>query len=175
MSKVSFADQFLPIDYLLGAQTDIKAGKSVSGNDLLLAIEQAIQQSLPDEVRSIVRQASIPNLKTRGRPRKFGASLDLALDRVDHFYPALLRYEQRKRDIFLRSGKARSKGDSPSMLAYTRLLRHMKNEFGPMTWEALRNMHSRWRMGRFHSAKNNVDSDDFDDEVDGRFPAATST
>jgi hypothetical protein len=128
MSKISFPDQFLPIDYLLSAQTNIKAGKSVSGNDLLLAIEQAIRRPLPDEVRSIVCQASIPTLKIRGRPAKFGASLDLALDRVDHFYPALLRYEQRKRDIFLRSGKARCKGDSPSMLAYTRLLRHMKNE-----------------------------------------------
>jgi hypothetical protein len=42
-------------------------GSWVCPGDLLLAIEQAIQQSLPDEVRSIVRQASIPNLKTRGR------------------------------------------------------------------------------------------------------------
>jgi hypothetical protein len=138
MSKIPFADQILPTDYLLSAQTNIEAGKPVSGEDLLLAIEQSIQQQLPETVRNIVRRAIIPAVKTRGRPSKFGASLDLALEKVDQRYPALLRYEKRKKHDLLQSGKAALKGDSSSMFAYGRLLQHMKDDFGPMTWEALR-------------------------------------
>jgi hypothetical protein len=148
----------------------IAAGNAVAGDDLLLAIEQSIQQQLPEVVRNIVRRAIIPEMKTRGRPTKFGVLLDLALDKVDHRYPALLRYEQRKKDRLLKSGKAALKGESPSILAYERLVRHMKDEFGPMTREALKNMHSEWRNGHFHSAENHVDSDDYNAEIKRLFP-----
>jgi hypothetical protein len=111
-------------------------------------------------------------VKTRGRPSKFGASLDLALEKVDQRYPALLRYEQRKKDRLLKSGKAVLKGGSPSLLAYARLLRHMKDEFGPMTREALSNKHSAWRNGNFHSAENHVDFEGYDAEIERLFPAA---
>ena len=46
MPNTPFSSQFLPIDYLLSAQTDIKAGKPVAGEALLGAIEQRIQQQL---------------------------------------------------------------------------------------------------------------------------------
>jgi hypothetical protein len=108
MPKIPFSRQILPIDYLSSAQADIKAGKPVSGDALLGAIEQSIQQQLPDAVREIVSRALIPAVKTRGRPTKFGASLDLALDRVHARYPALLRYEQRNKD----RGNGVSKGSS---------------------------------------------------------------
>ena len=170
MSKIPFADQILPTDYLLSAQTNIEACKPVSGEDLLLAIEQSIQQRLSEAVSNVVRRAIIPAVKVRGRPSKFGASLDLALEKLDQRYPALLRYEQRKKDRLLKSGKAAQKGDSPSILAYERLLRHMKDEF-PMSWEALKNMHSAWRNGHFHSAENHVDSEDHDAEIERLFPA----
>jgi hypothetical protein len=110
-------------------------------------------------------------VKSRGRPTKFGAALDFALEKVDRLYPALLRYEKRKKDGLLKSGKAALRGESPSMLAYERLLRHMKDEFGPMTREGLKNMHSAWRHGHFHSAENHVDSEDHDAEIDRLFPA----
>jgi hypothetical protein len=173
MPNTPFSRQVLPIDYLLSAQTDIKAGKPVSGETLLCVIEQNIQEQLPDTVRDIVRRALIPAMKTRGRPMKFGALLDFALEKVDVRYPALLRYEQQKKDRLLRTGKGVSKGDySPSLLAYDRLLRHMKDAFGPMTPEALRNMHSAWRNGRFHSSDNQTDSEDFEAEIERRFPAS---
>jgi hypothetical protein len=170
MSKIPFADQILPTDYLLSAQTNIEAGKPVSGEDLLLAIEQSIQQRLPEAVRNVVRRAIIPAVKVRGRPSKFGASLDLALEKVDQRYPALRRYEERKKARFLKSGKAALKGESPSLLAYARLVWHMKDEFGPMTREALKNMHSEWRSGRFHSAENDIDSEDFEAEIERTYP-----
>jgi hypothetical protein len=148
MRKIPFSSQILPVDYLLAAQVDVKAGKQVSGEALLQAIEQSSQQQLPHAVREIVSRALIPAAKTRGRPTKFDASLDVALDRVHTRYPALLRYEQRNKN----RGKGISKGNSsPSKLAYERLLRHMKRDFGPMTWEALRNMHSAWTKGRLHT------------------------
>ena len=162
MSKIPFADQIQPVDYLLSARTNIQAGKPVSGDDLLHMIEQCMRQALPESARNIVRLALIPAVKTRGRPMKFGALLDLALEKVDRRYPALLRYEQRKKDRLLKSGKGISKGDySPSLRAYDRLLRHMKDEFDPITPEALRNMHSAWRNGRFHASDNQIDSAGF--------------
>ena len=167
MRNISFSRQTLPIDYVSSAQADIKAARSVSGIALLAAIEQSIQQQLPGAVRKIIRRALIPAVKTRGRPTKFGASLDLALDRVHTRYPALLRYEQRNKD----RGKGISRGaSSPSKLAYERLLRHMKRDFGPITWEALRNMHSMWTNGRLHAPHNQIDSEDFDAEIDRQFP-----
>jgi hypothetical protein len=46
MSKIPFSEQRLPPDHLTAAQTDVGAGRSVTGNELLLAIEQSMQQSL---------------------------------------------------------------------------------------------------------------------------------
>lgn len=167
MRNIPFSRQTLPIDHVLSAQADIKAGKQVLGHALLAAIEQSIQQRLPVVVRKMVGLALIPAVKTRGRPTKFDASLDLALDRVHKRYPALLRYEQRKKN----RGNGIPKGNgSPSKLAYERLLRHMKCDFGPITPEALRNMHSEWKNGHFHSPENDINSEDFDEEIDRQFP-----
>jgi len=162
--------QKLPPDHLAFVQTSIAAGDGVAGDDLLLAIEQSIQQPLSEVVRKIVGLAIIPAVKTRGRPPKFGVLLDLALNEVDLRYPALLRYEKRKKKRLLKSGQVPQKGDSPSMLAYERLLRHMKRDFGPMTPEALRNMHSLYRKGHFHSSENHTDSEDYDAAIERRFP-----
>jgi len=162
--------QKLPPDHLAFVQTSIAAGDGVAGDDLLLAIEQSIQQPLSEVVRKIVGLAIISAVKTRGRPPKFGVLLDLALDKVDHRYPALLRYEKRKKKRLLKSGEVLQKGDSPSMLAYERLLRHMKDDFGPMTPGALGNMHSAYRKGRFHSSENHIDSQDFERKIRRRFP-----
>jgi hypothetical protein len=170
MSKIGFEHQKLPIDHLACVQAMIQAGKSVAGDDLLLAVEQSMRQSLPAEARDIVRRALITAVKTRGRPPKFDAYLDLALDKVDQRYPALLRYEQRKKQLLLKSGKVALKGESPSRLAYARLLRHMKHEFGPMTPEGLGNMHSGYRKGRLHSTENHIDSEDFEAEIEHTFP-----
>ena len=170
MSNTPIPNQKLPPDHLLFVQMSIAAGNAVAGDDLLLAIEQSIQQPLSEVARAVVRRAIIPAVKARGRPSKFGALLDLALDKVDQRYPALLRYEKRKKDRLLKSGKAVQKGDSPSLLAYERLLRHMKDDFGPMTPEGLRNMHSLYRKGHFHPAENFIDSEDFDAEIERLFP-----
>lgn len=170
MRKIPFSDQILPVDYLLSVRIGIRAGKLIPGGDLLRLIEQCTGQLLPEDARNVVRLALIPPVKTRGRPSKFGAPLDLALEKVDHRYPALLRYEKRKRVRLQRSGKVALKGESPSLLAYNRLVRHMKNDFGPITREALKTMHSAWKNGHFHAAENHVDSKDYDAEIERMFP-----
>ena len=175
MTNIPIRAQILPVNYLAFVQAYVRAGKPVSGEDILLTIEQSIERQLPEAVQNIVRRAIIPAVKTRGRPSKFGASLDLALERVDQRYPALLRYEQRKKDRLLKSGKAPEKGESPSLLAYNRLLKPISREFGAITREALRNMHSEWRNGHFHSAGSHVDSEDYDAEIERLFPAVSES
>jgi hypothetical protein len=174
MPNIPIEQQILPADHLSHVQMSIQVGKPVCGDDLLLAIEQISGQPLSEVARNLVRRALIPAAKSPGRPSKFGAPLDFALEKLDQRYPALLRYEKRKKDRLLKRGKATLKGESPSMLAYARLLRHMKVDFGPMSWEALKNLHSAWRRGHFHSAENEVESEDYDAEIDRLFPAAES-
>ena len=175
MTNIPIRAQILPVNYLAFVHAYVRAGKPVSGEDILLTIEQSIERQLPEAVQNIVRRAIIPAVKTRGRPSKFGASLDLALEKVDQRYPALLRYEQRKKDRLLKSGKAPEKGESPSLLAYDRLLKPISREFGAITREALRNMHSEWRNGHFHSAGSHVDSEDYYAETERLFPAVSES
>jgi hypothetical protein len=117
MTNIPIRTQILPNNSLASVQACIRDGKQVAGEDILFTIEQSIERQLPEAVQNIVRRAIIPAVKTRGRPSKFEASLDLALERVDQRYPALLRYEQRKKDRLLKSGKAPEEGESPSWLA----------------------------------------------------------
>jgi len=49
----------------------------------------------------------------------------------------------------------------------------MKDDFGNIDWLALRNLHSKWKHGHFHSAENHVDSEDFDTEIERQFPSPT--
>jgi REP element-mobilizing transposase RayT len=56
-------------------------------------------------------------------------------------------------------------------LAYGEILREMKADFPNMDWRGLRNKHSQWKNGHFHSADNHVVSEDFDAEIERQFPA----
>lgn len=117
MTNIPIRAQILPKNPLAFVQACIQNGKQVSGEDILSTIEQSIERQLPEDVQNIVRRAIISAVKTRGRPSKVGASLDFALEKLDRRYPALLRYEQRKKDRLLKSGKAAQKGESP-LLSY---------------------------------------------------------
>ena len=55
-------------------------------------------------------------------------------------------------------------------MAYTEILQEMKADFPNIGWEALRNKHTAWKNGHFHSVENNIDSDDFDAEIERLFP-----
>ena len=63
-----------------------------------------------------------------------------------------------------------SAGQTPSELAYTEILQEMKADFPNIGWEALRNKHTSWKNGHFHSVENDIDSDDFEAEIERLFP-----
>lgn len=176
MPNIPVDKQILPPDYLTSALVAAESGEPVSGDDLLLAIEQSIGRRLPEKVRGLVCGATIPAGRTRGRPSNFGANRDFAMATIDICYPRLLRKFQnecRKQRAAARvAGHKLARAEkSPSELAYRFILKHRKKLFGAITWEALRNMHSQWQHGRFHSNKVELDSEDFDAAIERLFPS----
>jgi len=95
---------------------------------------------------------------------------------VDARYPAILqRYEgealQRRRSAAAEGSVLAGAEPTPSELAYREILQDMKAVFPNIDWLALRNKRSAWKNGHFHSADNDVDSEDFDAEIERHFPA----
>lgn len=160
-------------DLLQDVEHQIAQGKAVSGADLLGAIEQSLGRQLGDRLRGLVCKFNIPEVKRRGRPHSFDAKMDLAFDKLDRRYPALLRYEARQ----VRKTKTANVSNraSASERAYERLRNHMNDDFGFFScWETLKNKHCEWKHGRLHSMKTKVDSEDFDAEIERQFPAPKS-
>jgi len=169
VSKIPFEKQHLPADLVLQVERDIALGNSVTGSDLLAAIEQSIDLQLAARLRDIVSKSSIPAVKRRGRPSRCKGREDFALAEVDDRYPALLRKHEeeaeQKRLLAAAAGDILASAErTPSELAYTDILnlRRMKRVFRNLDWQTLRNKHSEWKNGHWHSAENSVDSEDFD-------------
>jgi len=59
--------------------------------------------------------------------------------------------------------------------AYREISQVMKADFPNIDWRALRNKHSAWKTGHFHLADNDVDSEDFDAEIERQFPEPTAS
>jgi hypothetical protein len=176
MSNIGIEKQRLQVNLVEQIEREIAQGHGVSGEILLAAIEQSAGLKLPAPLPEIVAKASIPAVKRPGRPRNCKGREDFALEEVDARYPALLlKYEQEARQ---RRILASTDGDdlaraepTPSELAYGEILREMKADFPNMDWRGLRNKHSQWKNGHFHSADNHVVSEDFDAEIERQFPA----
>jgi hypothetical protein len=177
MSNIPFEQQVFPITV---EQIDhqIALGKAVSGDELLHAIEWSVGQPLDDRLRKVVSAFSVVAVKRRGRPGNFKGREDFALRQVDARYPALLqKYEgearQRRLSAAAKGSVLPSAERTPSELAYTKIqkMKGVKAVFPNVGWQALRNLHSAWKKGHFHSLKNDIRSDDFDAEIDRLFPA----
>jgi hypothetical protein len=145
---------------------------------LLGALEQSAGHQLDDRLRAVIRKFSVSAVKRRGRPSNPKAAEDFALADINDLYPALLRkYEEEARQRRLLAAAEGtvlpSAEQTPSELAYTEILgkKGIKAVFPNIGWTALRNMHSKWNNGRFHSAENHIRSDDFDAEIERLFPA----
>src|SRR3954447_6421754 len=135
MRRIPFSQQTLPPDYLTAVKADVQSGKPVSGDDLLRAIEQCVSKPLVEDLRDVVRRSKISGVKRRGRPLRFRAVLDFALEEVDQEYPNLLRKyqdEARQQKAAARAAGAKlPKTDhSPSERAYRRILTTVKKDFG---------------------------------------------
>lgn len=175
MSTIPYeTQQRLPIT-VEQIEYQIAQGLAVSGVELRRTIEWAVGHSLDGRLREVISSFSVAAVKRRGRPSSSKAREDFALKEVDERYPAKLqKYEEEARQRRLSAATEGtvlpSAARTPSELAYTEILQEMKADFANIGWEALRNKHTAWKNGHFHSAENNIRSDDFDAEIERLFP-----
>jgi hypothetical protein len=177
MSSIPFENQRLPVNLVEQIEHDLAQGKAVSGDVLLRALEQSGGHQLDDRCRDMVRRFSVSAVKRRGRPTICKGPEDFTLEEVDAQYPALLRKHeeeaQQRRLLAAAEGTILPSAEpTPSELAYTQILKDMQADFPTLHWETLRNKHSEWKTGHFHSAENEIDSEDYDAEIERLFPPA---
>jgi hypothetical protein len=177
MPKIPFEKQRLPVNPVEQIEHKIAQGEAASGDELLDAIEQSHGQHLDDRLRNVIRRFSVSAVKRPGRPSKSKGREDFASKEVDDRYPALLRKheeeaQERKRLAAAEGTFLASTELKPSELAYTQILKDMQADFPNLHWETLRNKHSEWKTGHFHSAENEIDSEDYDAEIERLFPPA---
>jgi len=175
---MSSKKQLFPINPVEQIEHKLVQGAAVSGDELRHAVEWSKGYELDDRLRKLISMFSVAAVKQRGRPSIGKGPEDFALQELDAMYPALLqKYEDEARQRRLAAVAERtvlpSAERTPSELAYTKILtlQGMKEVFPNIGWAALRNKHSAWKSGQFHSAENCIDSDDFDAEIERLFPA----
>jgi len=172
MSNIPFEEQPLPVNPVEQILHTLAQGEAASGDELLHAIEWSAGRQLDDRLRDLVRRFSVSAVKRRGRPSKSKGREDFALEEVHARYPALLRKheeeaQERKRLAAAKGEVLATAEKTPSELAYTELLQDMKAVFPNLDWLALRNKHSAWKNGHFHSTENdNTGTEDIDAEID---------
>ena len=176
MSNIPFEIR-LPVNLVEQIEHGIAQGKGVSGDVLLGALEQSAGHQLDNRLRDVIRRFSASAVKRRGRPSICKGREDFALEEVDARYPALLRKHeedaQQRRLLAAAEGTVLARAElKPSELAYTQILKDMQADFPNLHWETLRNKHSEWKNGQFHPAENEIDSEDYDAEIERLFPPA---
>jgi hypothetical protein len=180
MTNIPFEQQRLAVNPIEQIQWEIMQGNAISGDELLDAIERSLNHRLEDRLRDVVRKFSVSAVNRRGRPSNSKGREDFALAEVDDQYPGLLlEYEEK---VQQERHSAAARNDIPSRteqtaseLAYREILQSMKPDFPNIDWLALRNKHSRWKTGRFHPTDDDVDSEDFDAEIERQFPKPTAS
>ena len=177
MTNIPYEKQRLPVNPVDQIEYKLAQGEPVSGDELLDAIEHSQRHQPDDRLPDFIRRFSVSAVKRRGRPSKSKGREDFALKEVDARYPALLRkHEEEARQRRLLAAAAgdvlASAEPSPSELAFTEILnlKHMKALFPNRDWQTLRNMYSEWNHDHFHPKENDIDSEDFEDEIERRFP-----
>jgi hypothetical protein len=175
MSNIPIGKQRLPVNPVEQIEYKLAQGEAVPGDELLDAIEQSQGRQLDDRLRDVVRRFSVSAVKRRGRPSNSKGREDFALEEVDARYPVLLRKHEEKAQERKRLAAAEgtilaSAEKTPSELAYTDILEGMQADFPNLDWQTLRNKHSAWNLGHLHSPENDIDSEDFEAEIERRFP-----
>ncbi len=176
MAKIPFEKQRLPVNPVEQIVHKITQGEAVSGDELLDAIEQSQGHHLEDRLRDVIRRFSVSAVKRRGRPSKSKGREDFALEEVDARYRALRRKHeeeaQERKRLAAAEGTILPRAEpTPSELAYTEILEGMQADFPKLDWQTLRNTRSEWNHGHFHPTENDIDSEDFEAEIERRFPA----
>ncbi|MCK1397085.1 hypothetical protein IVB45_09660 [Bradyrhizobium sp. 4] len=152
-----------PIEILSSA---LRLNGSLSGDDVLYALEHATGRPLPEELQARIRSLVDPTAARRGRPPATAekrAITDFVMEELDRAYASLLAHFQRDKTYT---------GDQPaSERAYRRLAEGYVQGLGLLfEWRSLQNTHSAWRNERLNAPDDPVDSDDFDAEIARQFP-----
>jgi hypothetical protein len=174
MPKIPFEKQRLPVNSVEQIEHKIAQGEAASGDELLDAIEQSHGQHLDDRLRDVIRRFSVSAVKRPGRPSNCKGREDFAMKELDARYRRLLfEYENEaaRPDPAHEKRRVSRRTTPPSKRAYQNLAQKMAKDLGNIDWLALRNKHSKWKNGHNHSASNHIDSEDYDAEIDRRFPA----
>jgi hypothetical protein len=176
MSTIPIEKQLLPVNPVEQIEYKLARREAVSGDELLDAIERSEGHSLAHRLRDVVCKFSVPAVGRRGRPRNSKGQEDFALEEVNAWYPALLRKHeeeaQERKRLAAAEGTILPRAEpTPSELAYTEILERMQADFPKLDWQTLRNMHSEWNHGHLHPTENDIDSEDFEAEIERRFPA----
>jgi hypothetical protein len=174
MSNTPIEKQRLPVDLVEQIEREIALGNGVSGDILLAAIEQSVGFQLAARLRDVLSKFSVSPVKRRGRPSNCKGREDLAMEKLDARYRKLLfeyKDEAARPDPTHEKRSVSRRTAPPSERAYQKLAQEMAKDFGNIDWLALRNKHSKWNTGHYHSAINHVDSEDYDAEIDRLFPA----
>jgi hypothetical protein len=158
MSNTPIEQQRLSVDPIEQIERKIAQGNGVSGEELLCAIEWSENHQLDDRLRDIICKVSISAMRRRGRRNNCRGREDFALAELDARYPALLRKyrreAQRRRRLVAEGAVVPASERTPIEAAYREMLQGMKADFSNIDWLALRNKHSEWKNGRFHSSDN---------------------
>jgi hypothetical protein len=173
MTIIPFDQQRLAVDLVAQIEHDIAHDKGLPGDKLLAAIEHSTGLRLDDRLRNIICEVFIPAAKRRGRPRNSRGVEDFTMDQIDGRYRELLcGFEKAAaRPNPEQENSSASPQDGPaSELAYRKLAHDMAKELGNLDGRSLANKHSNWR-NRFHSTDGDVDSEDYDSEIERQFPA----
>lgn len=143
----------------------LRLNGSLCGDNVLYALEHAVGHPLPADLRTRVSALADPTSNKRGRPAlqpHQRAVQEFAMEELDEKYRLLLAN--------FANDKTNADGQPSSERAYRKLADDMRQYFGPMDWRSLQNKHSAWRNGGLHTSAKEVDSADFDAEIDRQFP-----
>jgi hypothetical protein len=165
MPNIPFEKQLFPIT-VEQIEHQIALGKAVSGDELHHAIERSTGHQLDWRLRMIISKFFVPPQKRRGRPPNGRAREDFALEQLDEDYAVLLRqFQDAARNDSVPNDQ------SPSECAYRKLATDMKDHFSHVDGRALANKHSIWKK-RSIPTDDQLDSEDFEAEIDRLFPAS---
>jgi hypothetical protein len=152
MPTVPIKDQVIKIDMLQSVEWLLEAGERVANEYLARAVKESAGRPLPPRLLQLVVivVGTAPEKRRKGPKGMSPAKLAHHMVSVDWRYDQLCaRYREADRKRRAEKKPRRMLVERPppvSERAYTELLRRKPDDFPSMSWESLRNLHSKWRV-----------------------------
>lgn len=162
---IPLEQQRLHRDALTFLLEERSVGHALRGGDLLRAVEDWAGRRLPSSLRALFPEFATSPRGDQGRKAEKRAKEDFVMEEMDARYEELLKLYQAEEQPNRSADYL-----PPSARVYFELLRERAADFGPITWEALRNRHSAWRTARSYPIEKLGTSEDYEAEIDRQFP-----